>query len=156
MILWSDQESSEAKDKAMEELINKASEAWLWTNASLFKHILDYQAKLDTFLNKAGGWIRVQEERIWMMKFQITGDIRVPLCASLDIVLRLLETLPLFLANLVISEQFTHHLWGSHLKLMPSPGWGFTAWILHTPPPFDSRRKAEDILKEAIICSTGG
>ena len=31
--------------------------------------------KLDAFLDKAGGWIRVQEERIWMMMFQITGDI---------------------------------------------------------------------------------
>ena len=32
--------------------------------------------------------------------FQITGDIAAPLCASLDIVLRLLETLPSFPANL--------------------------------------------------------
>ena len=54
-ILRSDQESSEAKDKAMEEIINKASEAWLRTNASLFKHVLDYEAKLNAFLDKAGG-----------------------------------------------------------------------------------------------------
>ena len=34
---------------------------------SLFKHVLDYEAKLDAFLDRAGGWIRVQEERIWTM-----------------------------------------------------------------------------------------
>ena len=39
----------------MEEIIDKASEAWLRTNASLFKHVLDYEAKLDAFLDKAGG-----------------------------------------------------------------------------------------------------
>ena len=55
-ILWSDQESSEAKDKAIEKLLNKVSEAWLWANASLFKHMLDYEVKLDTFLDRTGGW----------------------------------------------------------------------------------------------------
>ena len=67
MILQSDQESLEAKDKAIEELLNRASEAWLRANASLFKHVLDYEAKLDAFLDRTGGWIRVQEEHIWMM-----------------------------------------------------------------------------------------
>ena len=100
VILQSEEESSEAKDKAMEGLINKVSEVWLQTNASLFKHVLDYEVKLDAFLDKAGGWIRVQEECIWTTMFQITGDIGVPLCASLNIVLRLLETLPSFLVNL--------------------------------------------------------
>ena len=38
VILRSMEESSEAKDKAMEEIINKVSEAWLQTNTSLFKH----------------------------------------------------------------------------------------------------------------------
>ena len=61
-ILQSEQQSSEAKDKAMEEILNKVSEAWLQINTSLFKHILDYEAKLDAFLDKTGGWIRVQEE----------------------------------------------------------------------------------------------
>ena len=55
MILGSDKESSEAKDKAIEELLNSVSEVWLQTNASLFKHVLDYKAKLDAFLDKAGG-----------------------------------------------------------------------------------------------------
>ena len=104
-ILQSDQESLEAKDKAMEEIISKASEAWLQTNTSLFKQVLDYEAKLNAFLDKAGGWIRVQEECIWTMMFQITGDIGAPLCTSLDIVLHLLETLPSFPANLA------YHLW---------------------------------------------
>ena len=99
-ILQSDQQSSEAKDKAMEEIINKVNEAWLQTNVSLFKHVLDYEGKLNDFLNKTGGWIREQEECIWTTMFQITGDIGAPLCASLDILLHLLETLPSFLANL--------------------------------------------------------
>ena len=54
VILRSEEESWEAKDKAMEGLINKANEAWLQTNVSLFKHVLDYEAKLDVFLDKAG------------------------------------------------------------------------------------------------------
>ena len=69
MILQSDEESMEAKDKAIEELLNQVSELWLQTNVSLFKHMLDYEAKMDAFLDKAGGWIRVQEEHIWMMMF---------------------------------------------------------------------------------------
>ena len=99
-ILQSEEQSSEAKEKAMEDLLNKGSEAWLRTNVSLFKHVLDYEVKLDVFLDKARGWIRVQEECIWMMMFQIIGDTGAPLCSSLDIVLRLLKTLPSFPANL--------------------------------------------------------
>ena len=99
-ILWSDQQSLEVKDKAMEEILNQVSQVWLKTNAALFKHILDYEAKLEKFLNKTGGWIREQEECIWMKMFEITGDAGAPLCASLDIMLCLLDTLPSFLANL--------------------------------------------------------
>ena len=43
-------------------------------NASLFKHVLDYEGKLNAFLDKAGG-DKEQEERIWMMVFQITGTL---------------------------------------------------------------------------------
>ena len=99
-ILRSDQQSSEAKHMAMEEILNKASKAWLKTNAALFKHVLDYEAKLDAFLNKTGGWIREQEERIWTKMFEITGDAGAPLCASLHIMLHLLDTLPSYPANL--------------------------------------------------------
>ena len=90
----------EAKDKAIEELLNQVSEVWLQTNASLFKHMLDYKAKLDAFLDRAGGWIRAQEEQIWTMMLGITEDIGVPLCAGLAIVFCLLDTLPSFPANL--------------------------------------------------------
>ena len=38
----------------------------------LFKHVLNYEMKLDAFLDKVGGWIRVQEECIWMMMYRIT------------------------------------------------------------------------------------
>ena len=98
-ILRSDEESLEAKDKAIEELLNRMSEAWLRTNTSLFKHVLDYEVKLDASLDRAGGWIRAQE-CIWKLMFQITGDIGVPLCAGLAIVFSLLDTLPSFPANL--------------------------------------------------------
>ena len=62
--------------------------------------MLDYKVKLDAFLDRAGGWIRAQEERIWMTMLQITEDIGVPLCAGLAIVFHLLDTLPSFPANL--------------------------------------------------------
>ena len=65
MILWLDQDSVEARDKAIEELRNWVSDAWLHTNLMLFKHVLNYEMKLDAFLDKVGGWIRVQEECIW-------------------------------------------------------------------------------------------
>ena len=42
------------------------------------------------------------------------------------------------------------------LKLMPSHGWGFTAVDLTCLPSFENRKKAKDVLKEAIIQSTGG
>ena len=63
-ILWSGQQPSEVKDKAMEEILNQVSKAWLETNAALFKHVLDYEGKLRKFLDKTWGWIREQEERI--------------------------------------------------------------------------------------------
>ena len=96
-------------------------------NAALFKHILDYEAKLDAFLNKTGGWIREQEECIWTKMFEITGDSGAPLCTSLDIMLCLLDTLPSFLANLSYQSNSPIICGFACLKLMLSPGWGFTA-----------------------------
>ena len=115
----------------MEGLINEGSKAWLWTNTSLFKHVLDYEAKLDAFLDKAGGWIRAQEEHIWMMMFQITGDTGAPLSASLDIVLVSWKHSPPFWPTLHTRAIHPSSV-GLHPKLMPSAGWGFTAWILYT------------------------
>ena len=109
MKLWSNQESSEAKDKAIEELLNRASEAWLRANVSLFKHMLDYKVKLDVSLDRTGGWIRVQEEHIWMTMVQITEDLRAPLCAGLAIVFHLLDTLPSFPVNLMYQSASPHH-----------------------------------------------
>ena len=57
-ILRSDKEPSAARDKAMEEIISTASEAWSRANASLFKHVLDYKRKLNAFLDKAGAGSR--------------------------------------------------------------------------------------------------
>ena len=149
-ILRSDRESLDAKDKAMEEILNKASEAWLQTNASLFKHILDYKSKLNAFLDKAGGWIREQEERIWTTMFQITGDIGAPLCASLDVLLHLLETLPSFPANLSYQSQ-SPIICGFAPEAYAQPWLGLHSLNLPHTPSFNGCRKAEDILKEAII-----
>ena len=154
-ILRSDRESLDAKDKVMEVILNKASEAWLQTNTSLFKHILDYEGKLNAFLDKAGGWIREQEERIWTTMFQITGDIGASLCASLDVLLHLLETLPLFPANLSYQSQ-SPIICGFAPEANAQPQLGLHSLNLPHTPSFDSHRKAEDILKEAIIHSTGG
>ena len=154
-ILRSEEESSEANDKAMEGLINKANEAWLRTNASLFKHILGYEAKLDAFLDKAGGWIRVQEEHIWTTMFQITGDIGVPLCAILDIVLSLLKTLPSLLENLTYQSN-SPIICGFAPEAYVQPWLGLHSLDLAHTQPLNSCRKAEDVLKEVILCSTGG
>ena len=154
-ILQSDQQSSEAKDKAMEEILNKVSEAWLKTNTALFKHVLDYEAKLDMFLNKTGGWIREQEEHIWTKMFEITGDSGAPLCASLNIMLCLLDTLPSFPANL--SYQSNSPIICSFAPEAYAPPWlGLHGMNLACLPSFESCRKATDVLKEAIIQSTGG
>ena len=151
--IQSNKEHSDAKDKAMEELIDKVSEAWLQANASLFKHVLDYESKLNAFLDKAGGWIREQEERIWTMMFQITGDIGAPLCASLNVLLHLLDTLPLFPANLSYQSQ-SPIICSFAPEAYAQPWLGLHSLNLPHAPSFDSCRKAEDILKEAIICST--
>ena len=154
-ILRSDRESLDAKDKAMEEILNKVSEAWLQTNTSLFKHVLDYEGKLNVFLDKVGGWIREQEEHIWTMMFQITGDIGAPLCASLNVLLHLLEMLPSFPANLSYQSQ-SPIICGFAPEAYAQPWLGFHSLNLPHTLSFDSHRKAEDVLKEAIIHSTGG
>ena len=154
-ILRSEEESSEAKDKTMEELLNKVSEAWLRTEGSLFKHVLDYEAKLNAFLDKAGGWIRAQEECIWAMMFQITGDIGAPLCASLNIVLHLLETLPSFPANLAYQSN-SPIICGFVPEAYAQPWLGLHSLDFAHALPLDSCKKAEDALKEAILRSTGG
>ena len=154
-ILWSDQQSSEAKDKAMEEILNKVSEAWVETNVALFKHVLDYDAKLDAFLNKSGGWIREQEERIWMKMFELMGEAGAPLCASLNIMLHLLDTLPLFPANLSYQSN-SPTICGSAPEAYAQPWLGLHSIDLACLPSFHSCRKATDVLREAIIQSTGG
>ena len=115
--------------------------------------MLDYEAKLDMFLDKAGGWIRVQEERIWMTMFRITGDIRAPLCG---IVFCLLDTLLSFPANLMY-QSTSPMITGFTPEVYAQRPWlGLHSQDLaHTLPP-DSHRKAEDVLKEAILHSTGG
>ena len=89
------------------------------------------------------------------MMFQITGDIGVPLCASLDILLRLLETLPSFLANLMYQSN-SPIICGFAPEAYAQPWLGLHSLGLSHTPAFDSHRKAEDVLKEAIILSTGG
>ena len=80
-----------------------------------------------------------------------------PLCASLAIVFHLLDTLPSFPANLTYQSTspmitgFTPEVYAQH------PWLGLHSLDLtHTPCHHDSCRKAEDVLKEAIFCSTGG
>ena len=118
--------------------------------AALFKHVLDYEAKLDAFLNKTGGWIREQEERIWMKMFEITGEAGAPLCGSLDIMLRLLDTLPSFPANLSYQSN-SPTICGSVPEAYAQPWLGLHGMNLACLPSFDSCRKATDVLREAII-----
>ena len=89
-----------------------------------------------------------------MMMFQITGDIGVPLCASLNIVLHLLETLPSFLANLAYQSN-SPIICGFAPKAYAQPWLGLHSLGFAHALHLNSHRKAEDILKEAIILSTG-
>ena len=51
-ILRSDEEPSDAHNKAMEEIVNAANRAWSQANETLFDHVLDYERKLNAFLDK--------------------------------------------------------------------------------------------------------
>ena len=154
-ILRSNEEPSDTHDKAMEEIISAANKAWSWANETLFNHVLDYERKLNAFLDKAGSWIREQEECIWTTVFQIVEDTGAPLCACLDVLLRLLDTLPSFPPNLSYQSQSP-----IICRFVPAayaqPWLGLHSLNLPHAISFDSCRKAEDILKEAIICSTRG
>ena len=87
---------------------------------------------------------------------QITEDIGVPLCAGLAIVFSLLDTLPSFPANLTY-QSTSPMITGFTPEVYAQWPWlGLHSLDLaHTPPP-DSHRKAKDVLKEAILHSTGG
>ena len=153
--LRSDEEPSDARNKAMEEIVDAANKAWSRANETLFDHVLDYERKLNAFLDKVGGWIREQEERVWTTVFQIVEDTGTPVCAFLDILFRLLDTLPSLPPNLSYQSQ-------SPLTCGFSPAAYAQPWLglhnLNLPhaPSFDGGRKAEDVLKDAIIRSTRG
>ena len=152
-ILRSDEEPSDTRDKAMEEIISAANRAWLWANETLFDHVLDYERKLNAFLDKAGSWIRQQEEHIWTTVFQIVEDTGAPLCACLNILLHLLDTLPSFPPNLSYQSQ-SPIICGFSPAAYARPWLGLHSLNLPHAPSFDSGRKAEDVLKEAILRST--
>ena len=153
--LRSNEEPSDACNKAMEETVDAANKAWSWANETLFDHVLDYERKLNAFLNKVGGWICEQEECIWTTVFQIVEDTGAPVCAFLDILFRLLDTMPSLPPNLSYQSQ-------SPLTCRFSPAAYAQPWLglhnLNLPhtPSFDGGRKAEDVLKDAIIHSTQG
>ena len=118
-------------------------------------HVLDYEAKLEKFLNKTGGWIREQEEHIWTKMFELTGEAGTPLCTSLDIMLCLLDTLPLFPANLSYQSN-SPIICGFVPEAYTQPWLGLHGMDLACLPSFENRKKAKDVLREAIIQSTGG
>ena len=91
-----------------------------------------------------------------MMMFQITGNIGAPLCDGLGIVFCLLDTLPSFPANLAYKST-SPMITGFAPVVYAQQAWlGLHSLDLaHTPLP-NSHRKAKDVLKEAILHSTGG
>ena len=110
----------------MEEIVDAANKAWSRANETLFDHVLDYEGKLKAFLDKVGGWIRAQEERIWTTVFQIVEDTGAPVCAFLNILFRLLDTLPSLPPNLSYQSQSPLTCGFSPAWLTHNPGWGFT------------------------------
>ena len=154
-ILRSNEEPSDARNKAMEEIINAANRAWSRANETLFDHVLDYERKLNAFLDKVGGWIREQEEHVWTTVFQIVEDTGAPVCAFLDILFHLLDTLPSLPPNLSYQSQ-SPITCGFSPAAYAQPWLGLHSLNLPHAPSFDGGRKAEDVLKDAIIRSTRG
>ena len=87
--------------------------------------------------------------------FEITGDTGTPLCTSLDIMLRLLDTLPSFLVNLSYQSN-SPIICGFAPEAYAQPWLGLQGVDLACLPSFENHKKATDVLKEAIIQSTGG
>ena len=139
-ILRSDEEPSDTSAKAMEEIISATNRAWSRANKTLFDHVLDYERKLNAFLDKVGSWIREQEERIWTTVFQIVEDTGAPLCAFLDILLRLLDTLPSLPPNLSYQSQ-SPIICGFSPAAYAQPWLGLHSLNLPHAPSFDSGRK---------------
>ena len=140
----------------MEEILNQVSQAWLKTNAVHYSSTYWIMR-----LNWRGFWTKLgvgseNKRRAFGLKmFEITGDAGAPLCASLDIMLRLLDTLPSFPANL--SYQSNSPIICSFVPEAYAQPWlGLHGVDLACLPSFESHKKATDILKEAIIQSTGG
>ena len=71
----------------------------------------------------------------------------------LDVLFRLLDTLPSFPPNLSYQSQ-SPVICGFAPEAYAQPWLGLHSLNLPHPPSFDSCRKAEDVLKEAIIRST--
>ena len=107
------------------------------------------------FLDKAGSWIHEQEECIWTTVFQIVKGTGAPLCACLNILLCLLDTLPSLPPNLSYQSQ-SPIICGFSPAAYAQPWLGLHSLNLPHAPSFDSGRKAEDVLKDAIIRSTRG
>ena len=154
-ILRSDEEPPDVRDKAMEEIVDAANKAWSRANETLFQHVHDYEGKLNAFLDKVGGWIREQEERVWTTIYRIVEDTGAPACAFLDIIFRLLDTLPSLPLDLSYQSQ-------SPLTCGFSPATYAQPWLglcnLNLPhaPSFVGGRRARDALKDAIIRSSQG
>ena len=73
----------------------------------------------------------------------------------MPVLLCLLDTLPLFPPNLSYQSQ-SPIICGFMPKAYAQPWLGLHSLNVPHAPSFDSCRKAEDVLKEAIICSTRG
>ena len=153
--LRSDEEPSDARNKAMEEIVDAVNRAWSWANETLFDHVLDYERKLNAFLDKVGGWIREQEERVWTTVFQIVEDTGAPLCAFLNILLRLLDTLSSLPSNLSY-QSLSPITCGFFPAAYTQPWLGLHSLNLPHAPSFGGGRKAKDVLKDALIRSTQG
>ena len=143
------------RNKAVEEIVDAANKAWSWANETLFHHVLDSEGKLNAFLNKVGGWIREQEERVWTTIFQIVEDTGAPVCAFHDILFCLLDTLPSLPPNLSYQSQ-SPLTCGFSPTAYAQPWLGFHNLNLPHAPSFGGGQRARDVLKDAIIRSSQG
>ena len=90
-----------------------------------------------------------------MMLLQITRDLGAPLSAGLHIVLHLLETLPSLPANLAYQSN-PPTMCGFVPEAYAQPWLGPFNLDPTYIPSLNSHRRAQDVLKEAILCSTKG
>ena len=72
-------------DKAIDCLHERAGDAWLDTNSTLFQHALEYEMKMNDFLTESKNAIEALHDRIWTVVTKIMEDAGMPMSDGLGL-----------------------------------------------------------------------